>query len=399
MDEEKDWQEYRLGGVSIGDVLNDRYEIVRKAAGRSDERCIAWLALDRSKVHQFVRLQIVKSAPWYTQSAIEKINFLKGLLTSSDPSILSLHPGTAHIIRFDHFLHQGPSRMHVCMAFDFFEDIRHLKKLYGNKGVPIPLVKQIAKQVLLGLDYVHHRHGRGVIHTDIKPQNLLIDLSNHPETITVQIAEWQNSRSAPLNRDLVYLAKRTEHRIFTNRIKTGQYRCPEAIIGSLVGTGADIWSVACVLFELITGEDLFDVSPAAEGKNNHLAQMIQLLGEFPKHMLKPRSWGGPSSFSDSRGRSWRIKMLSPSPLPSVLHDKHHFSQSEVNSIANFLLPMLELNPAARATAEELLLHPWLCDIPDVDGKNEDGHDADAMKPARYCVTENGLEEMFAGGGF
>ncbi|KAJ7112553.1 kinase-like domain-containing protein, partial [Mycena epipterygia] len=298
-----------------------------------------------------VRLQIFKSAPQYTQSAIEEINHLKGLLTSSDSNILNVHPGQAHIVRFlDPFVHQGPSSTHVCTAFEFLEDIRHLKKLYdGNKGVPILLVKQIAKQVLLGVDYMHHRHGRGVIHTDIKPQNLFIDVSNHPETITVRIAEWQNASNAPLTR-------MGQHHIFTNRIETGRYRCPEAIICWEVGTGADIWSVACVLFELITSEDLFNTFSTP---SDRLAQMIQLLGEFPKHMLKSDSRG--PGFFDSREEYWYINMLSPSPLPSVLHDKHHFTQSEAKAIADFLLPMLELDPAARATAEDLLLHPWLCD--------------------------------------
>jgi len=45
---------------------------------------------------------------------------------------------------------------------------------------------------------------------------------------------------------------------FTNDIQTRQYRCPEVILGSKYSTSADMWSFACICFELATGDVLFD---------------------------------------------------------------------------------------------------------------------------------------------
>jgi len=45
---------------------------------------------------------------------------------------------------------------------------------------------------------------------------------------------------------------------FTSDIQTRQYRCPEVILGSKYSTPADMWSFACICFELATGDVLFD---------------------------------------------------------------------------------------------------------------------------------------------
>jgi serine/threonine-protein kinase SRPK3 len=45
---------------------------------------------------------------------------------------------------------------------------------------------------------------------------------------------------------------------FTNDIQTRQYRCPEVLIGASYDTGSDVWSAACLFFELLTGDYLFD---------------------------------------------------------------------------------------------------------------------------------------------
>lgn len=45
---------------------------------------------------------------------------------------------------------------------------------------------------------------------------------------------------------------------FTNDIQTRQYRCPEVLLGAKYSTSADLWSFACICFELATGDVLFD---------------------------------------------------------------------------------------------------------------------------------------------
>jgi serine/threonine-protein kinase SRPK3 len=51
-----------------------------------------------------------------------------------------------------------------------------LIKRWNHRGIPMPLVKQITKQILLGLDYLHRECG--IIHTDLKPENVLIEIGD-----------------------------------------------------------------------------------------------------------------------------------------------------------------------------------------------------------------------------
>lgn len=54
-------------------------------------------------------------------------------------------------------------------------NLLEIMKRYDYKGVPIPIVRRMAKQILLGLDYLH-RFCK-IIHTDLKPENVIVSLT------------------------------------------------------------------------------------------------------------------------------------------------------------------------------------------------------------------------------
>ena len=67
----------------------------------------------------------------------------------------------------------GPHGKHVCMVFEMLgENLLEVIKKFEYKGIPIPLVRQMAKEIARGLDFLH-RHC-DIIHTDLKPENIVV---------------------------------------------------------------------------------------------------------------------------------------------------------------------------------------------------------------------------------
>jgi len=129
------------------------------------------------RMQRHVALKITKSGPRWTKCAVDEIKLYQRVISPSTSPTTSIanpnpplspshtHPGRSHIISLlDHFRHKGPNGIHVCMVFEVLgEDLLGLMQRHGNEGVPMPMVRQIAKQVLLGLDYMHRCCG--IIHT------------------------------------------------------------------------------------------------------------------------------------------------------------------------------------------------------------------------------------------
>ena len=176
-----------------------------------------------------------------------------------------------------------------------------------------------------------------------------------------------DSYSTPISIKIADLGNATpSKRHFTEDIQTRQYRSPEAILGRSDWTHtADIWSVACVAFELLTAEYLFD--PQAQTNlfskdDDHMALIIELLGDFDLDL----KMGGRYSreLFDSKGHLRRIRNLKPWPLERVMVEKYMWTAEASKAFCEFLLPMLELDWRKRAQARDLVVHPWL----NVDGE-------------------------------
>nr|VDD20385.1 unnamed protein product [Brassica oleracea] len=126
---------------------------------------------------------------------------------------------------------------------------------------------------------------------------------------------------------------------FTSDIQTRQYRSPEVILGSKYSTSADMWSFACICFELATGDVLFDPHSGEnfERDEDHLALMMELLGMMPRKI----ALGGRYS-RDYFNRQGRCDAV---------------------ALQDFITPILEFAPEKRPTAAQCLTHPWMNPVP------------------------------------
>lgn len=183
--DEEDSEDYCKGGyhpVQVGEEYKDgKYTVVRKLGW--GHFSTVWLSRDNA-TGKHVALKVVRSAAHYTETALDEIKLLKKVVDANKD-----HPGRAHVVSLlDSFNHKGPNGVHVCMVFEVLgENLLGLIKRWNHRGIPMPLVKQITKQVLLGLDYLHRECG--IIHTDLKPENVLIEIGDVEQIVKTYVKD------------------------------------------------------------------------------------------------------------------------------------------------------------------------------------------------------------------
>ena len=151
-----------------------------------------------------------------------------------------------------------------------------------------------------------------------------------------------------------------------NIIQTRQYRAPEVILGINYNETADIWSLACMVFELATGDYLFDPQSGENFTKNddHLALFLRFLGKIPKELVS-RGFNS-NKYYNKLGKLKRIKNIKKINLKDILINKYYFKENEAQALTGFIMPMLEYYPEKRATARKMLKHPWLKMPPNFD---------------------------------
>ncbi|KAM3751935.1 hypothetical protein ACB098_04G149600 [Castanea mollissima] len=193
-------------------------------------------------------------------------------------------------------------------------------------------VKCLMRQLLEGVKYLHDNW---VIHRDLKTSNLL--LSNEGE---LKICDFGLSRQygSPL-------------KPYTPLVVTHWYRAPELLLGTKkYSTAIDMWSVGCIMAELVAQEALF------RGKNeiDQLGKIFQILGT-PNDKI----WPGLTKLSGVRPNIKQPYNLLRKKFPS-----RSFKGSPVLCDSGFDLSnkLLTYDPEKRITAEAALKHDWFSNL-------------------------------------
>lgn len=303
-------------------------------------------------------MKVVKSEETYTDMADSEIELFKKIeriAPKGHPNVLQLR---------DSFSHTGDNGVHRCLIFDTHgPNLMDILLEFGQQesesntmkfGLPINVVKRLAKQLFEALEFLHVRCN--LIHTDLKPENLLLSYDSvpaKPETWRLILADLGNADSP----------KNTCES--TSTAQTREYRAPEVILKHGYSYPVDIWSCACLIFELATGEILFSPDkdeendpPAFKKSEDHMAQILTLLGPLTSTQLK-RNRSTNEKFFDKNSHLRCGRFVEVIPLKQKLCLLYGWPERQAESFSKFLLTQLTWLPEQRIKVSKLLLHSWL----------------------------------------
>ena len=152
-----------------------------------------------------------------------------------------------------------PDEVYLNVVMDYIPDTayRVMKQYLKCKTmVPNLIVKLYSYQLMRSIAYIH---AKGICHRDIKPQNILCDNQSH----VLKLCDFGSAKQLVAGEPNVsYICSR-------------YYRAPELIFGnSNYTTSIDVWSVGCVIAELMLGQPIF---PGESGVDQ-LVEIIKILG-------------------------------------------------------------------------------------------------------------------------
>ncbi|MES9619452.1 protein kinase domain-containing protein [Streptomyces tuirus] len=158
------------------------------------------------------------------------------------------HPNVVGVLDFGEY----DNRLYLVMELVEGDSLAGV--LTGSGALPAEQVADLAAQASAGLAAAH---GQGIVHRDVKPANLLLDANGTLKIGDFGIARFLDDPGAALTA--------------TGQIVgTGLYLAPERALGKQAGPASDMYSLGCVLYQLLSGRPPFEADTAVALLHQHL---------------------------------------------------------------------------------------------------------------------------------
>lgn len=223
---------------------------------------------------------------------------------------------------------------------DYIPDtLSRVVRQYSKSKTVFPkiLTKIYSFQLLKALNYIQCLN---ICHRDVKPQNILIDSNNH----VLKLCDFGSAK------------KLIKGEMNISYICSRYYRAPELIFGATeYTTQVDVWSVGCVIAEMILGCPLFP----GESASDQLVEIIKILGTPNKTQILAMN---PES------NEFKFPVIKPYPWTKVFKKENQMDELFIDMFSTLMV----YDPSIRSSPIQALQHPYFDDLKDPNTKLPNG---------------------------
>jgi dual specificity tyrosine-phosphorylation-regulated kinase 2/3/4 len=315
----RDWKyETREGDYLIraGDQIAYRYEVL-STLGKGTYGVVA--RCRDHKTNEEVAIKVIKNRPLYHQQGLSEISILQILREKGRESFVSLKGS---------FLF----RKHLCLVFELLmNSLKDMIVAMKREGVQMSITRRVGIELVNALKCLEDV---GVVHCDLKPDNILLDKEGRMRLIDFGCACFEKSATP------CYAQSR-------------HYRAPEVILETGLSCSVDMWSLGCILAEMAKGKVLFP----GDNEKQQLAFVMELLGKPPKGLVSHSTKR--AQFFEPSGVPKQVHSSKGCPIFAGSISLNLYLSGCGKHFSNFISRCLDWNPQTRLTPSEAMEHPWL----------------------------------------